>query len=219
MKKPATPPSATPSAPPRRGRPRSFDRDVALDRALDLFCQRGYEGTSLAALTSAMEIAPPSLYAAFGSKENLFLEAVARYGATTGQFSVAALNDAPTAREATERLLVDAARAFTSEKARLGCPVVTAATNCAPESTAVEVAMRKQRIASEGAIRARIARGITEGELPETENAAELAKFYAAVFQGMSVQARDGASRADLERIARMALAVWPAKAASKSHR
>jgi TetR/AcrR family transcriptional regulator, copper-responsive repressor len=188
---------------------------VALDRALDLFCERGYEGTSLAALTSAMEIAPPSLYAAFGSKEQLFFEAIARYGSTTGQFAAEALRDAPTAREAIARLLFEAADAFTSDSKRLGCPVVTAATNCAPHSSAIERAMRKQRITSEGAIRARIARGVEDGELPDTTNAADLAKFYAAVFQGMSVQARDGASRAELEHVATMALSTWPAEADS----
>ncbi len=197
----------------RRGRPRAFDRDEALDRALELFWTYGYDATSLSALTDAMGIRPPSLYAAFGSKETLFLAALDRYVATSGAFSTRALAEEPTARAAVERLLVDAARVFSDPSTPRGCFVICAATNCAPESHAVEQVLRKRRIASEAALRARIAHGIERGELPSDADATALAKFYAAAFQGMSVQARDGATRAQLEAVARIAMAAWPSGA------
>src|SRR5882724_123285 len=112
-----------PEAPerPARGRPRSFDRTEALDKALTLFWRWGYEGTSIAALVEAMGITPPSLYTAFGSKEALFLEAVDRYNATDGAFAMRALTAGGTAREAIARLLTDAATAFTLPETGRGC--------------------------------------------------------------------------------------------------
>lgn len=161
-------------------------------------------------LTEAMEIAPPSLYAAFGGKAQLFDEAVDLYGRTTGDFSRRALEGEATAREAVESLLFGAARAFTENRARLGCPVVSAGSTCSPEAGAIERAMRRRRIASEEALRMRLVKGVEDGDLPKSTDTAELAKLYASVFQGMSVQARDGASRQDLERVAVLALRSWP---------
>lgn len=193
-----------------RGRPRAFDRTAALDRALDLFWRQGYEATSVSELTAAMGLVPPSLYAAFGSKQQLFFEAVERYQELHGACMTRSLQEAETAREAIARMLREAAAAFSSPATPPGCLVITAATNCSPASADVETALRQRRIVSEGGVRDRIQRGIDDGELPQSVNAASLAKFYATVLQGMSIQARDGASRADLEDVACAAMAIWP---------
>lgn len=197
------------NGPRPRGRPRAFDRDEALDAAMRLFWRRGYDATSISALTEAMGLTPPQLYAAFGDKRRLFEEAVGKYLAETGAFAAAAL-ERPTAREAVEALLRDAARELTAPGQPPGCFCVLGAVNCGPESAGVEEDLRRHRAASEAAIRTRIETGLGVGELPAGTDPAALAKFYTGVFQGMSFQARDGASRSDLERVAELAMSAWP---------
>lgn len=193
-----------------RGRPRAFDRDKALDAAMDLFWARGYETTSLADLTKALAIAPASFYAAFGSKERLFFEAVERYGVRYGALDQQELAAARSARELVETLLLGAAEAFTVKGKPRGCMVISAATNCGPTSAAVETAMRRQRVANVEFLEKRMEQAVAEGELPKGANPRILAKYVATVFQGMSVQARDGASRAELRAVAEVALMAFP---------
>jgi AcrR family transcriptional regulator len=192
-----------------RGRPREFDRAAALDAAMRLFWRHGYDATPISALTEAMGITPPQLYAAFGDKRRLFDEAVGKYVAEDGAFGAAALEQ-PTAREAVEALLRTAARELTAPGRPAGCFCVLGALNCAPGSAEVEADLRRHRAAGEAGIRRRIEAGRSAGELPAGTDAEALAKFYALVFQGMSLQARDGASRLDLERVAQLAMAAWP---------
>ncbi|WP_373048885.1 TetR/AcrR family transcriptional regulator [Vulgatibacter sp.] len=184
---------------------------MALERALELFWTQGYEATSLADLTRAMEIAPPSLYAAFGNKEQLFLEAVARYVERYGGFTERALAEEPTARGAIERILHEAAAEYTVPGRPPGCFVFSGATNCSAAAAEVEEALRRMRRASEAVIRRRLERAAAEGELPPGADAASLAGFVATVMEGMSQQARDGAGRAHLQAIAGAAMAAWPA--------
>lgn len=192
-----------------RGRPRAFDRDEALDAAMRLFWRHGYDATSVSALTEAMGLTPPQLYAAFGDKRRLFEEAVREYVAQGGAFAAAALGR-PSAREAIEALLRSAARELTAPGRPAGCLCVLGAVNCAPASAGVEANLRRHRAASEAAIRARIEAGLGTGEVPAGTDAAALARFYTGVFQGMSFQARDGATQSDLEQVAEFAMAAWP---------
>ncbi|WP_399925197.1 TetR/AcrR family transcriptional regulator [Streptomyces kanamyceticus] len=192
-----------------RGRPRSFDRTTALERAMAVFWEQGYEATSMTDLTSAMEIRSPSLYAAFGSKEKLFLEAVALYGATEGEFIARALADEPTARDAVAAVLRGNARAYTDEAKPGGCMIVQAAANCSRENAAVQDRLAEWRRAGAEDIAHRIERGVLEGELPADTDTEAVASFYTAILQGMSVQARDGATRSDLEKVAERAIAAW----------
>jgi AcrR family transcriptional regulator len=192
-----------------RGRPRSFDREEALERAMEVFWRQGYEATSIGDLTAAMGINPPSLYAAFGDKERLFLEAVERYECRPG-FGASVLCEEPTARGAIERLLEESARELTRRGHPRGCMVVTAATNCSIGSAHLQAALAKRRAASEAYVKARIERGIRDGEVPPTTDAGALAKFYTTVIQGMTIQARDGATRKRLLAVGEAAMRAWP---------
>jgi AcrR family transcriptional regulator len=203
--------AAPATAPKKTGRPRSFDRDEALERAMLVFWRYGYETTSLNELTTAMGITPPSLYSAFGDKEQLFLEAVERYLAGPGGAQKGIFSDAPTARDAIERLLEATAIEQTRSCHPPGCLVVTSALNCSPASAHVEAALVKLRKAIQASIRVRLERGVREGDLPADTNASALATFYVVVTQGMAIQARDGASRKTLLAIGCSAMRAWPA--------
>jgi AcrR family transcriptional regulator len=194
----------------RRGRPRQFNREQALQKALELFWAHGYEGTSIAELVEALGIAPPSLYAAFGSKEELFLEALRLYLQGPGSFVARALEEEPTAFGFLRRTLLDAAKEFSSGSHPRGCVIATGliASANAHRKLAEEVAAL--RSASSGVFEQRFVQGQQAGELPGTCRPAMLARFYAAIIQGMAVQARDGADETTLRSIAELALERWP---------
>lgn len=194
-----------------RGRPRAFDRDGALLAATRLFWRKGYAATSIADLTEAMGIGSPSLYAAFGSKEALYAEAVRHYGALRGPRVWDRFERAPTARQAVEALLMDSAAALTSPSEYgdpPGCMVTLSAVGsegCSELGTLVR-GLRAEALA---AIEARVARAVTKGELPGSVDLSGVARFVLAIQAGMSIQARDGATRSELEAAARVAMAGW----------
>ncbi|GAA2465464.1 TetR/AcrR family transcriptional regulator [Streptomyces macrosporus] len=194
----------------QRGRPRSFDRDTALEKALRTFWEHGYETTSIADLTRAMGIAAPSLYAAFGDKKTLFEEVVEVYVHRYGGFIGRALAEEPTARGAVGRVLREAAVEYTEPGRPPGCLVINAAVNAAPASAEVAEALRAMREENVRAFASRIRAGVAAGELPEDTDVSALARFTAAVLQGMSQQARDGAGRGELEAVADAAMRAWP---------
>jgi AcrR family transcriptional regulator len=192
-----------------RGRPRSFDKEVALRRAMELFWAKGYDGTSLADLTAAMGINSPSLYAAFGSKEGLFREAVRLYGKSEGGRIWASLKEAPTAREGIERMLCASAEDFTRARKPRGCLIALGALHADEANEAVCRELQHQRAENVELLRGRLERGVAEGELPSELNTQAIAMFYATVQHGMSIQARDGASRKILLAVADCAMAAW----------
>lgn len=187
---------------------------------MELFWRRGYEGTSLAELTAAMGISPPSLYAAFGDKAKLFRAAVARYSDLSGG-APGPLETERSARLAVAGLLRGAAEAFTRKDRPRGCMVIAAAGKCASDPAAdadpIEAEMRGQRRGNEANLARRLVRAIDEGELPASTDVLALAKFYAAVIQGMSIQARDGATTGELTKVVELAMAAWPAGPAPAS--
>lgn len=192
-----------------RGRPRTFDRTAALRRAMEVFWERGYEGASLTDLTTAMGISPPSLYAAFACKEELFKEAVAYYNATTGAAPQRALAEAPTARAGIEAVLRHHAKAYVEPGHPTGCMVTLAATTGPTGNEEVRRFLAACRWEDVDDLRQRIERGMAEADVPAGADAAMLARFVAAVMHGMSLQARDGADQAALEQVADAAMAAW----------
>jgi AcrR family transcriptional regulator len=179
------------------GRPRSFDRDAALSAAVELFWRSGYEETSIAALTAAMGVTPPSLYAAFGDKRRLFEEASAVYFARTCEGLDAAVA-LPTAHEAIGRMLDDTARAHTDAATPPGCLMLT------------EPRLDAQRAVLHRRIEDRLNRGVRDQDLPAATDTDGLASFLVAVMRGMSGCARDGGTREDLLGIAQAAKAAVP---------
>jgi AcrR family transcriptional regulator len=194
-----------------RGRPRGFDRDAALAKAMELFWARGYEGASISDLTAAMGIASPSLYAAFGSKEALFREALALYAATENDGIWGGVEAAPTAREACEGMLMATARMFTRPDKPSGCLVVLSALHASELNETVRAELVRGRAGTVDILEARLRRGQTEGDVLATTDVRAVATYLAAVQQGMSIQARDGADQTTLERIARATMAGWDA--------
>ncbi len=193
-----------------RGRPRNFDRDTALGRAMEVFWERGYEGASIAELTAAMGINAPSLYAVFGSKTELFREAVERYDAIEGAAGHAALRDEPTARAAVEGLLRCNAAAFADPSTPRGCMVVLAATNTTPANDDVRDFLAGRRRDDQASLRDRLARGVADGDLAADVDLDALATYCSVVLNGLAVQARDGASLDALTAVIDRALLAWP---------
>ena len=200
--------SKLPSRP--RGRPRAFDRGDALDCAMHLFWQRGYEATSVSDLTVAMGITPPSLYAAFGDKKRLFLEAVDRYQNGRGSFAQRALCEEPTAERAMRCLMMGTIDSFFEPGSSKGCMVVLAATNCTTESNDIFEELADRRRLAERLVRDRIAAGREANEFPADTDVDTLAGTIITTLYGISIKARDGASRASLRKVVEQVMSMWP---------
>jgi AcrR family transcriptional regulator len=196
---------------PRRkpGRPPAFDRDVALDAAMRLFWQHGFEATSLAQLTDAMGINAPSLYAAFGDKKRLFVEAARRYAGDPEQVS-ALLGSAPTARAGVQALLEAAAERFTGESTPQGCLLASATAAVGPSADELRAMAAAIREDTRRRIAERIDADVAAGLLPAGTDVPLLATAALGAVQAMAVLARDGVERRDLLAMAGFMLAGWP---------
>lgn len=203
------------TAPRGRGRPRAFDRSNALDQATRLFWVKGFEATSIADLTQAMGIGAPSLYAAFGSKEGLYAESLRHYGDTNEHFVWQGFFAAPTARVAVLSLLMDSAAALTGCLADIprGCMVALSNVGSDGHGELREL-VREARAVTLERLTNRLNLGVTEGELPASTDVHALARFVQTVQTGMSILARDGADRAELEAVAEVAMLGWDARLA-----
>ncbi|WP_233461726.1 TetR/AcrR family transcriptional regulator [Achromobacter insolitus] len=202
----------TKSAPaPKIGRPREFDRDAALLAAMRTFWTQGYEGTSIQDLVAAMGVNKPSLYSTFGCKEEIFREAVELYDRIEGRATSQSLAQAGTAREAVETMLRANARAYVVEEGPRGCMIVLSSLLGAPENESVRAFLAENRLNGETMLRDRLAQGIAAGDLDSSADVGQLAAFYTTVLEGLSIQARDGASVDKLNMIIDAAMLAWPA--------
>jgi AcrR family transcriptional regulator len=196
-------------SPRRMGRPRSFDVDRALDRALRVFWRKGYEGASLSDLTKAVGVNRPSLYAAFGDKKALFRKALDRYLTGPAGYTQEALKE-PTARAVIERLLQGGADLNTAPRNPGGCLMVQGALVCGEAGDSIRQELIACRAAGEAALRQRFQRAKSEGDLPAETDPADLARYLATLIYGMAVQAAGGASRDTLQRVVEIAMRTLP---------
>lgn len=190
-----------------RGRPRGFDRAQALHSALGVFWRQGYEPASIADLCAAMSISAPSMYAAFGNKAKLFLEAVDHYEAVYWDATWDAFDAQAGIEPAVTQFFAQAAGILSSQDAPCGCMVVLGTTNVSAGSKDVDDALKQLRLRAQARFQARLQKAVAEGELPPTADVEGLGLALNALLQGMSIQARDGTSARGLLQIAAMA---WP---------
>jgi AcrR family transcriptional regulator len=198
------------------GRPREFDLDEALGRAMQLFWRQGYEGTSLSDLTRELRLTRPSLYAAFGSKQGLFLRALDLYEKRAG-YRQAALT-APTVEAYARALLEGAADLHGDKRNPPGCLGVQGALACAPQSDPIRKELIRRRQIGERSILARLKRGKKEGELPRDADPADLARYLSVVIYGITIQAAGGATRRELRNVADLAMRGLESSRTKYSH-
>ena len=204
---------------PRKiGRPLSFDRAAVLHRAMLAFWRQGYETTSIADLTAAMGVTAPSIYAAFGDKRRLFLEAVRLYSGDP-EDAARAIDGAPSARVAAHDMLVSAAIMFTGETTPRGCLLASATATGSPASADVRQAVGEIRRCLDACLQRRIERDVMAGTLPSETQPAALSGMILAVIQGLSALARDGAPRERLLAIADATMRAWPGEGRRRRHR
>ncbi len=199
----------------KTGRPLSFDRDAALERAMLAFWKNGYETTSISDLTTAMGVTAPSIYTAFGDKKRLFLEALRRYVGDLGDLE-RSFAVATTARDAVARMIEDAAVLYTGDTTPKGCLLASAVATGSAQASDVREAAAQERRAIRAIIVKRIKTDIASGLLPPETMPHVLADLALAVMQGMSVLARDGADRNALLAVARASMSSWLGSAVEK---
>jgi AcrR family transcriptional regulator len=194
----------------KRGRPLSFDRGDALQKAMLAFWRHGYETTSISDLTQAMGVSAPSIYTAFGDKRRLFLEAMNRYAGSSEDLETI-LNQSATAYEAVFQMLMSTADTFTNDANPRGCLLASATSSGSAESMDVQAAVADVRHRMEGLVRVRIEQDVDAGILPPDTEAFSLALLVIALIQGMSVLARDGQTGEVLQAMIKAAMGAWPA--------
>lgn len=197
------------------GRPREFDAEVALDQAMEVFWRHGYEGATIAQLTEAMGINPPSLYACFGNKEGLLKAALDRYTKLRNVWMDGVVA-APTARDVAERMLMGIAEKQTDPANPPGCLLVQGGIACGTGSENVPFELAARRAQNEEQLRDRFIRAKTEGDLKPTSDPAALARYVSAVSVGMGVMASSGADREALRQVASVAVQSVEAQSADR---
>lgn len=204
-----------------RGRPRNFDPATALDRALEVFWRHGYQAASLAELTSAMGLSKPSLYAAFGDKEKLYLQALERYVSLQIEQHAAIFDTEPDTRTALEKYLRTMATMLMDPTPPCGCLIVNGMADCGMASTppAIELALRKAVQDGEARLHRQFIRAQRDGQLASDINTGDLAAFFTSMLAGLGILAKSGAKRGKLDAVIGAAMSAWPKSTVSKVKR
>jgi AcrR family transcriptional regulator len=189
----------------KTGRPISFDKEAALEAAMLLFWERGFEGTSMADLTQAMGLNPSSIYAAFGDKHALFSRAVKRYMNTRAQYATKALEE-PTLKKVIRALFDNAVAFLTTPGHPPTCMTLVGAVGCSVDATPARDLMREIRKQNQVAIKERLRQARKNGELPKDINVDDYTRYLSSIIAGLSIQAANGSTKGELKRTARMAL-------------
>src|SRR5215469_7971312 len=189
----------------KAGRPTEFDTDHALDVAMQLFWERGYEGTSMADLSQKMGIHPSSIYAAFGDKQQLFALAAKRYADVPAQYMVEALKQ-PTFRSFILAAFDNTVEFLGSKEHPLSCFTLTGAISCGEDTEPAKLLMREMRLQNEAAIKARLLQARKAGEFPEEENVDDFTRYLSLLLSGLAIQAANGSTRSELKRASEVAL-------------
>jgi AcrR family transcriptional regulator len=189
----------------KTGRPISFDKDAALEAAMLLFWERGYEGTSMADLTDAMGLNPSSIYAAFGDKHALFQLAVKRYIEMRAQYAGKALEE-PTLEKVVRALFDDTVAFLTTPGHPPTCMTLAGAVGCSLDATPARDLMTEIRKQNQVAIRERLLKARKSGELPKGINVDDYTRYLSTIIAGLSIQAANGSTKGELKRTAQMAL-------------
>ena len=209
-------PTQTKSLKRGRGRPRLFDRTAAIQQAMLLFWDRGYEGTTFDDLIGAMKLSPSSFYHEFGNKEQLYREALNYYFNLSSKH-LRGFGSHRDTRDAFEALIEDAAAFFTNDASPAGCMISLAGTHLPPQLRSVADYTKSLRKLFEQTLARRLRQGVSDGDLPSGTNVKELAAYFDTVFRGLAVQARDGASHKQLLAICRVAMRAWPSKSSGSN--
>ncbi|MET0936659.1 MAG: TetR/AcrR family transcriptional regulator [Luteibacter sp.] len=194
------------------GRPRSFDITQALDHAIEVFMAKGYDGATLTDLTEAMGINPPSLYAAFGSKEGLFRQALTRYEEERD----AKLRDALAASTATEtvrRFLHDSVEEQTRPDRAHGCLFIQGGLACGTQGEQVREPLTLARLGGYRPLADRFRAAQDTGEISKDTDPEALARYVCALVHGLAVQAASGVPRDQMLAVVDMTMHAWRAAA------
>lgn len=199
------------------GRPKTFDRETALDAAMLLFWERGFEQTSVDELAAAMGIRTSSLYSSFGDKEELYLAAVDHYRTGRGSIYDKVVNEGKTAREGFTKLFKLAAKEMTRRDQPRGCMLSLALPTCSPKYDELQKELDRLRMISETIWINRLQAAVQSNEIPKSTNLRLLTAFFRTTLYGMTLQARAGASQSLLLEIGKLALQVWPSASHGKA--
>ena len=189
----------------RSGRPAGFAKDAALDAAMRLFWEHGYEGTSMADLTKAMGINPSSIYAAFGDKMSLFALAAERYASVPGRYMVEALEQ-PTFEEFIRAAFANTVRFLSSADHPASCFTLTGAISCGTATEGAKELLQEIRLQNEAALKKRLLQAKKAGEFPEDEDVDDYTRYLSMLLSGLAIQAANGSTGLKLKRTAQVAL-------------
>jgi len=193
------------------GRPRKFDKEIALEKAMQVFRRKGYEATSITDITKELGINRPSVYSAFGNKEELFAKALVKYI----EGPIAYLNEAlseKTSREVVRKMLMQSVDLLTSLDSTKGCLVIQSSVSSELEAVGIQQKIVESLNQHEEDLKERFKLAIKEGDLPETCNAGLLAKYVTTVHKGLSIQAANGANRETLYGVVEIVIEGWPGR-------